>query len=75
MSPRPPQDARVGRKGVGDADVLLLAARSLGRVLTGIVGEADEVEELGAARFAAVVRPTGDREQVGHVSRDGVRAE
>src|SRR5699024_1733002 len=65
------EDRRVRREGARDADALLLPARELRRVGARLVGEADEVEELGDARVALRAGPARDLERIGDVARDG----
>src|SRR5690349_18184567 len=58
------KDPGAGGEGAGDADALLLAARELFRVAAGLVGEADEPEELLDARRDLGARPARDLERV-----------
>lgn len=65
------QHLGVACEGAGDADALLLAAGELGGVGLGLVGEADEVEQLQRLAGPLVPRRTEDFEGQLDVVLDG----
>jgi hypothetical protein len=57
------QQARPVRERAGDRDALLLAARHLGGALAGVRGEAHQIQQLGDAGLALVVRRPAEAER------------
>ncbi|GAA2932987.1 hypothetical protein GCM10020221_30950 [Streptomyces thioluteus] len=69
------QHLGVAGQGAGDADALLLAAGELARVGLGLVGEADEVEELQGLAGALLAGEPEDLQRQLDVGLDGPRGE
>jgi len=70
------QDFRLGGQGAGNADTLLLAAGQLGRVLLGVVGQADALQQLGDALLDGAGRQlAGQLQRQGDIVGDGFRGQ
>ncbi len=69
------QDARPCRERPCDADPLLLPTGQLGGVGARLVLEPDEAQQLGHTRTTSGAVPTGHRQRVPDVARDGARAQ
>ena len=69
------QDARAGGQCAGDAHALLLPARELLDVGVRLVGEADEVQQLGDPCPVLLPGHAGDLQRVGDVAPHGARGE
>ena len=67
------QDARTRRQRPGDADALLLPAGELLDVRVRLVGQADEVQQLGDAGLLLCLGHAGDLQRVGDVAPHGAR--